>query len=114
MTISDSKKLVNIFNDLIERNQLLIAATSRKDVGGVQVMMGGSGPAMMAMLAQAVASFYQKYQDNMKEGVSFDEFLDDFETGVRMAYKDIIGEGDGIITDMGGLIDLSKTKGEEE
>lgn len=113
MTISDSKKLVNIFNDLIERNQLLIAATSRKDVGGVQVMMGGNGPAMMAMLAQAVASFYQKYQDNMKEGVSFDEFLDDFETGVRMAYKDIIGEGDGIITDMGGLIDPRKAKDEE-
>ena len=113
MTISDSKKLVNIFNDLIERNQLLIAATSRKDVGGVQVMMGGNGPAMMAMLAQAVASFYQKYQDNMKEGVNFDEFLDDFETGVRMAYKDIIGEGDGIITDMGGLIDPRKAKDEK-
>lgn len=114
MTISDSKKLVELFNEMIERNQILIAATSRKDTGGVQVMMGGSGPTMMAMLAQAAASFYQKYQDNMREGVDFDEFLNDFETGIRMAYKDIIGEGDGIITDMGGLVDPSKTKGEKE
>lgn len=114
MTISDSKKLVELFNELIERNQLLIAATSRKDVGGVQVMMGGNGPTMMAMLSQAVASFFQKYADNMKEGVSFDEFLDDFETGVRIAYKDLNGDGDSIITDMGGLIDSSKAKGEEE
>lgn len=113
MTISDSKKLVELFNELIERNQLLIAATSRKDVGGVQVMMGGNGPSMMAMLSQAVASFYQRYSDHMKEGVGFDEFLEDFETGVRIAYKDIIGEGDGIITDMGDLIDSSKAKGDE-
>ena len=112
MTISDSKKLVELFNDLIERNQLLIAATSRKETGGVQVMMGGNGPTMMAMLSQAVASFYQRYSDHMKEGVSFDEFLEDFESGVRIAYRDILGEGDSIVTDMNGLIDESKTKGE--
>lgn len=114
MTISDSQKLVSVFNDLVERNQILIACTSRKENGGVQMMMGGNGPTMMSMLAQAVASLYDRYADNMRAGTTFDEFLDDFMQGVRIGYREMTDDGGSIVTDMGGLIDMNKAKGKEE
>lgn len=87
MKLLEQAKLAQVFQEMTENNNLIICGRSREDASGTFVMVGGGGNDVMAMACQICASIYVRYQDQLKEDVSFEDFLDDLRNGIEVAYE---------------------------
>lgn len=111
MKLMDQAKLASTFQDLSDRNVLVISGRARENASGTFVMMGGGGQDLMGILCQVAASFFIRYKDSMKEGVSIDDFIEDLGTGVHLAYEEL--QDKSSYSDYGSMMDGGRPLEEE-
>lgn len=90
MKLMHQAKLAKSFKELSDDNNLILCARARENAEGTMMMIGGGGNDVMAMACQICASIFVRYQDQLKEDVSFEDYLEDTVKGIRIAYEDLL------------------------